>query len=322
MKVGIVGAGMVGRAWAIVFARGGCETQIWDTSPAALDDALHTIGERLDDLEACGLIDNAAAARKRIVPAADLAATVQGVDLVQENLPESVEMKREVFATLDRLTAHDVILASSTSAIPASQFTEHLPGRQRCLVAHPANPPYLIPLVELCGAPWTSSNVIERAAAIYRDVGQQPIVLRHEVPGFVLNRLQGALLAEAFRLVETGCVTPEELDVAVKHGLGLRWSFIGPFETIDLNAPGGTRDYCQRYGPFYSRLRADAPSPEPWSEALVAELDAQRRSAVPLEQHPARQVWRDRRLMQLAAHKRAMDMLDAEQQGDASPCRD
>jgi 3-hydroxyacyl-CoA dehydrogenase len=226
---------------------------------------------------------------------------------VQENLPEAVAVKRAIFAELDRLAPPQAILASSTSAIPASAFTGELAGRARCLVAHPANPPYLLPMVELCGAPWTAPETVARARAFLASVGQAPILVRREIPGFILNRIQGALLNEAFRLVEEGYVSPEDLDVTVSHGLGLRWSFMGPFATIDLNAPGGLRDYCERYGPFYQAIRREPPHPGPWSEQLIADLEARRRAAVPLAAHEEAQAWRDRRLMALAAHKRTME---------------
>jgi L-gulonate 3-dehydrogenase len=309
LKVGIVGSGMIGRSWAIVFARAGHLTRIWDESSSALHDALQVIRVQLGELQQVGLIDDAEAAWQHVQAAGNLEETVGSADFVQENAPESIEIKRAIFSRLDRVTKENAILASSTSAIPASQFTEHLAGRRRCLVAHPANPPHLVPLVELCGAPWTTPEVMQEAVALFLRVGQQPIILRQEVPGFILNRLQGALLSEAFRLVESGCVSSAEVDIVMKHGLGLRWSFMGPFETIDLNAPGGLRDYCQRYGPFYSRLRADPPSPEPWNEELVTRLDEERRREIPLEQHAARQAWRDKRLMQLVAHERQMDQL-------------
>ena len=133
----------------------------------------------------------------------------------------------------------DAVLASSTSGIPASAFTEGLAGRARCLVAHPVNPPYLVPLVELCPAPWTDAAVVSRTRALMTSAGQVPATVNKEMDGFALNRLQGALLAEAFRLVADDVISPTDLDALVKHGLGLRWSFMGPLETIDLNAPGG-----------------------------------------------------------------------------------
>src|SRR5690606_19450990 len=128
------------------------------------------------------------------------------------------------------------------------------PGRGRCLVAHPVNPPYLIPVVELCAAEWTSSDTMARTRELMLDIGQKPVSVYGEPRGFVLNRLQGALLREAFRLVEKGNVSVEDLDTTIKDGLGLRWSFMGPFETIDLNAPGGVQDYCDRYGEMYRAM--------------------------------------------------------------------
>src|SRR5207244_7368730 len=115
---------------------------------------------------------------------------------------ETLAAKREIFAALDRLAPADAVLASSTSTIVASQFTEQLAGRHRCLVAHPVNPPHLVPLVELVGAPWTTPATIAKAKAIYESVGQSPIVVQREIDGFILNRLQAVLLSEAFRLVD------------------------------------------------------------------------------------------------------------------------
>src|SRR5207253_7258482 len=137
---------------------------------------------------------------------------------------------------------------SSTSTSVESLLSETRAGLHRGLVAHPINPPQLNPLEELVGAPWTAPATIAKAKAIYEAVGQAPIVVKREIDGFILNRLQAVLLSEAFRLVGDGYVTPQDLDKTLKDGLGLRWSFMGPFETIELNAPGGIPDYCRRYG--------------------------------------------------------------------------
>src|SRR6202008_3917531 len=214
------------------------------------------VGRGCRGLPGPGLLDDPQAAAARVRTAADLAEALAGAALVQENLPERVESKRAIFSELDRLAAPETILASSTSMIVASLFTENLKGRHRCLVAHPVNPPHLVPLVELVGSPWTAPETIQRAKAVYLAIGQVPIVVRREIEGFVLNRLQGALLAEAFRLVGDGVVSPQDLDKTVKDGLGLRWSFMGPVETIELNAPGGIADYCARYTGFYRRLQS------------------------------------------------------------------
>src|SRR5262249_53052365 len=178
-----------------------------------------------------------AAARVRV--AKSVADALDGASHVQENGPETLPAKQAIFAELDRLAAPDAVLASSTSTILPSLFTEALKGRARCLVAHPVNPPHLIPLVELLGAPWTAAETIKQVKATYESIGQVPIVVRREIEGFILNRLQAVLLSEAFRLVGEGYVTAQDLDKTLKEGLGLRWSFMGPFATIELNAPGG-----------------------------------------------------------------------------------
>jgi 3-hydroxyacyl-CoA dehydrogenase len=216
-----------------------------------------------------------------------------------------VEAKKEIFAELDRLAAADTILASSTSGIPASSFTADLPGRGRCLVGHPINPPSLVPLVELVPAPWTEQSAMDKARALYEGAGQVPITVNREIQGFIVNRLQGALLAEAFRLVEDGYISSADVDKAVKDGLGLRWAFMGPFETIDLNAPGGIRDYCARYGPLYLDIATQA-QPRAWEQPLVDKLEAERQQELPPAERAARQRWRDERLMKLVVHKRQM----------------
>ncbi len=302
--VAVIGAGLIGRAWAMVFARAGWHARLYDNSGAQLDAARGFIADSLDEQAAYGLAADPAAALARIEYVSELSASVAGVDWVQENLPEVVELKREVFTALDTHAPPDAVLASSTSAIPASRFTEALKGRARCLVAHPVNPPHLVPIVELCGSPWTAATTIARAQVVYSDIGQVPIVVRRELDGFILNRLQGALLSEAMRLVGEGYVSPEDLDKTVRDGLGLRWAFIGPFATIELNAPGGVVDYCARYSGFYRRVAADPAPPAVWeaaNAAVVGEALGTARSAAELE---ARTRWRDRRLMALVAHKR------------------
>ena len=173
-----------------------------------------------------------------------------------------------------------------------------------CLVAHPVNPPYLVPVVEICGAPWTDASAVQSAWDVMVSVGQKPVKIKRELEGFILNRLQGALLREAFRLVEQGYVDAEGLDVTIREGLGLRWSFMGPFETIDLNAPEGLADYAHRFGEMYQSIATEQTSTEPWSEDLIQKLEAQRRAALPADRLLERRLWRDRRLMALAAHKK------------------
>jgi L-gulonate 3-dehydrogenase len=304
MQIAVIGAGLIGRSWAIVFARAGHAVTLHDSDAGALRQSLLLIDGALADLKSAGLLDEEpAATRARIAPVATLAEAVAGAGLVQENIAETLAAKRTVFAELDRLAAPEAILASSTSTIPASQWGADLAGRARCLVAHPVNPPHLVPLVELSPAPWTSPDTVARAQAVYEAVGQVPIVVRAEIQGFILNRLQGALLAEAFRLYADGYASTEDIDKTVRDGLGLRWSFMGPFETIDLNAPGGVVDYCARYGRLYYEM-AQTQQPRRWDEALLHRIEGERRQRLPASEIGARSVWRDRSLMQLVAYKR------------------
>ena len=312
-NVAIIGAGFVGRAWAISYARAGHDVTLWDEDATAPGKALTYIEALLPDLEAQDLLNGATATdlRNRMRAAATLEEAVADADYVQENTPENVEIKRAVFARLDAAAKPNAILASSTSAILPSAFTEHLPGRARSLVVHPLNPPYLIPAAEVVPAPWTDADVVARTAEFLRAAGHAPIVMKRELDGFVMNRLQGALLEEAFRLVANGHASVDDVDIGIREGLALRWSFMGPFETIDLNAPGGVRDYVERYESIYKRLNPSMQEHADWAGPVLDEIEAERRKRLPHDKLQHRQAWRDRRLMALAAHKRrvAKDIL-------------
>jgi L-gulonate 3-dehydrogenase len=308
-RVAVIGSGFVGRAWAISFARAGCEVALWDQDKEAPGKAFAYIERLLPDLEANDLLNGSAASEvaARIRVAATLESAVEGAAHVQENTPEDVEVKRTVFARLDADAPPDAVLASSTSAILPSAFTENLKGRARCLVVHPINPPYLIPAAEIVPAPWTDPSVVERAAKFLRAAGHAPIVMKREIDGFVMNRLQGALLEEAFRLVEQGYAGVEDVDVGIREGLALRWSFMGPFETIDLNAPGGVRDYADRYQGIYSGIFQSTQWRADWSGPVMDKVESERRESLAADDLGERQAWRDRRLIALAAHKRWAD---------------
>lgn len=299
----IIGTGLIGQGWAIVFARQGWQVRLHDVNATMLAEARALILQQLRELEAQGLLTDADAIIGRVHIADSLADAVKGACYIQENSPEKLEIKRALFSALDAAAEPDAVIGSSTSSIPASQFTDHLPGRHRCLVAHPVNPPYLIPVVELCPAPWTSADALQRASDIMTAIGQKPVRLRREIEGFILNRLQGALLHEAFRLAKEGIASAEDIDTTVKDGLGLRWSFMGPFETIDLNAPGGIADYCARYGGLYQSIGADQTECVAWDEPLVQALADERRRLLPQEDLAKRRFWRDEKLMRLMRHK-------------------
>ena len=308
-KVAIIGSGFIGRAWAISYARAGNDVVLWDQDADAPAAALDYIDGVLGTLDENGLLNGNSPAdvRARMSAADDLEAALEGADHVQENTPEVVEIKREIYTRLDALAGPDTVLASSTSGILPSAFTEHLEGRARCLVVHPINPPYLVPAAEVVPAPWTDPAVVARTRDFLIAAGHAPIVMKKEVDGFVMNRMQGALLQEAFRLVEEGYASIEDVDIGIRDGLALRWSFMGPFETIDLNAPGGVRDYVERYHPLFVRMHETQQHMADWKGELLNGIEADRREKLPKDKLVERQVWRDRRLMALAAHKRRAD---------------
>lgn len=304
-KAAVVGVGLIGRAWANVFARAGWDVSLWDANAEALADAPAKIAASLEDLVPHGLVTDAKAAAARLRVATSLADAVGDAEIVQENGPERLDAKIALFAELDAAAGPDTILASSSSAIVASKFTEDLAGRARCLIAHPVNPPHTVPIVELCGAPWTSPETVQRARAIYDAIGQVPIEVKKEVDGFILNRMQAVLLSEAFRLIGQGYVTAEDLDKTIKDGLGLRWAFMGPIETIELNAPGGILDYCERYADTLLKLSEPPVTQELWSEENRQRV-ADSWGPKPTAEHVAdKSLWRDDRLAALVAHKRA-----------------
>nr|WP_298689176.1 3-hydroxyacyl-CoA dehydrogenase [uncultured Dongia sp.] len=304
--IAIVGAGLIGRAWAIAFARAGHEVRIYDDFAGAADKAVAFATEALSPLAAEGLLDGQSIAdvAARLMPVATLASALAGAVYVQENTPEDLASKKRVFAQLDAAAAPDTVLASSTSALLPSHFTAELAGRARCLVVHPINPPYLIPAAEIVPAPWTAPEVIDRTRRLLTAAGQSPIVMKREIDGFVMNRLQGALLEEAFRLVADGYASVEDVDIGIREGLALRWSFMGPFETIDLNAPGGVRDYVVRYQQIYEHLFPSMQRRVDWAGPVLGTVESERRARLPEADLQKRQAWRDRRLMALAAHKR------------------
>ncbi|TCR64855.1 3-hydroxyacyl-CoA dehydrogenase [Bosea sp. BK604] len=304
-KIAIVGSGLIGRAWATIFASHGFTVSLYDLKPEAANAARIHIGKNLKELAGHGLVDDPAGSLKRITVAAGLTDALKGAALVQENGPETIEAKQALFAEMDELAPAGAILASSTSFITASRFSEKLKGRARCLVAHPVNPPHLVPIVELAPAPWTDAKVVEKAKKLYEKAGQVPIILRQEKAGFVLNRLQAVLLAEAFRLVGEGVASAEDVDKTIRDGLGLRWSFMGPFETIELNAPGGIPDYCARYGASLAQMQPQPGGADPFGADTVTKVMSEWPGTQTPERVAALSRWRDSRLAALQAHKRA-----------------
>ncbi len=279
------------------------EVRIYDANPQATDRALSLIAEQLKELRSFGLVDDPIAIGARLKATYQLAEAVEGAAYAQESVLERVELKRALMQELEQVAPSDLVIGSSSSGIPASAFTSGLKISSRVLVVHPVNPPYLVPVVELVPSPETSPATVEFADALMRGLKRSVVHVRKEVQGFVLNRLQSALLREAWALVEDGVASCEDIDRTMRDGLGWRWSFMGPFETIDLNAQGGVADYANRLGTLCQEITQSRTHQEPWSQELISKVEAQRRSVLTQDGLASRRAWRDRRLMKLAAER-------------------
>lgn len=304
-KIAVIGCGLIGQGWAAVFAQAGYDVAMYDTSEEAADRALKAMETRISDLAEFELIapSDAPGILKRITVAASLEDALEGAIYVQENGPEDVDIKRKITETLDAIAAADVPIGSSTSGIAASRYCKDIAGRHRCLVVHPINPPHLHPAVEIVPSPWTDQNAVSKVNDLMIQCRRETIVLSEEIDGFVVNRLQGALLEEAFKLIGSGIVSAEDLDKAICDGLGLRWSIMGPMQTIHLNAPGGVADYVTRYGKMYRDFGIGSYEDIDWASVAEDKLATELSKRTPVAKIPQAQIDRDRNLMALLRHK-------------------
>ncbi len=300
--IAVIGAGSIGIAWAIVFASAGLRVRVFESDAALRSAALSETSLKLADMRDAGMLDEPATlVLDRITVWDSLEQTLAGADYVQECVVEDLEVKRTMFAALDRLTPPSVVLASSTSSMMASLFAEDLPGRERCLVVHPGNPPYFLRVAEIVPASFTSPAAIETTRALLVRVDVAPIILEREIEGFVFNRLQGALLREAYCLVRDGVISAADIDTLVREGLGRRWSLIGPFTTSELNTRGGLRRHGEVMGPVYGRLGIERNDENPWTPEIIE------RVATEIEQQLPHASWeenvreRDRAMIRLSA---------------------
>lgn len=283
-NIGVIGGGLIGASWAAIFSKSGFNVFVYDSFPTVFDTFNERVKLFLEELKSIDPEINIEESLSRISINVSIEDLCKSVDYIQESAPEILSVKQELFAKLDMLAPNHVVIGSSSSAMPISTITQNLKGQHRCLIAHPANPPHLIPCVEICPGPNTSSLTIEKAKDIFDKSGASTVNIKKEIDGFILNRLQGALLNEALRLYSEGYANSDEIDATIRDGLGLRWAFMGPFETIDLNAPGGIRDYMARYGPMYTEMAKTQTSFPDWSDQLGEKLEIERRKLLPEDQ--------------------------------------
>jgi carnitine 3-dehydrogenase len=261
-RVGIVGAGVIGTGWALHYLRMGFHVDVYDPAPRACDDLRETIDRVWPLLERLGLRPGAAPDRVGFHP--DLAAAVGPAEMVQENAPEDGPVKRGVMAAIDRATRPDVIIASSTSGFPMTMLQDECTHPERCVVGHPFNPPYLIPLVEVVGGAKTDPAAVGWLMAFYATAGKRPLRLSRELPGFVADRLQEAMWREALHMIAEGEATVEEIDASIAYGPGLRWAQMGPCLTFHLaGGDGGIAHMLDHFGPALL---------EPWTRLTAPPL--------------------------------------------------
>jgi len=299
-KFSIIGSGSIGIGWAIVFARAGYKVKVFDVEESALRNFEIQVKNRLELLDENKLLDDSPKKiAARIETTLDLAEAVAGADYVQECGPENLELKRELFTKLAGLTNPDVILASSSSALRTSEFASGIASNERCLVVHPGNPPYLISVAEVVPADFTSNESVEVCKKILIKVGIIPIQVNNEPQGFVFNRLQGAILREAYCLVRDGVISPTDLDLIVTEGLGKRWSIVGPFATSALNVRGGIKAHVARMGKSYFEMGKERGQNDPWDQELVERVAADIENKLPDAQWEKNTEKRDLALMKL-----------------------
>ena len=302
-KVALIGCGLIGQSWAISFLNAGFCVSLFDPGKGVTAQAKEKIEAKLSDLQVNGLIKktNISDYLAKIHLAEDISSAVRDSIHIQESGPEDLKVKKELTKKIDAVAAENIPIASSTSGIPASLYASDVKGQYRCLVAHPINPPHLIPAVEIVPAPFTSTSITEAVKDIIISIDKEPLELNKEIPGFVVNRLQGALLNEAFKLVKDGISSAENIDKAISEGLGLRWSFMGPFQTIHLNAPEGIAGYVKRYEKMYKDM-LDKPEID-WSSIVELGLEEELLKLYPLSEREKHEKDRDNKLTKLILHK-------------------
>ena len=258
--IAIYGCGTIGSSWAALFLAKGLSVRLYDISPQALDAGHGKALAALDGLAQYGLCerDAAAAGRTRIEITSDPRALLDGVGFVQESVLERYEVKREAHEAIERFAPPDAILASSTSGLLASQMQQGFTHPERFVVAHPFNPPHLVPLVELVPGPQTSEEALRKSYEFYAALGKVPVILRKEVPGHLANRLAAAVWREALDLVSRGVASLEDVDKALYAGPGLRWAFMGQHLIYHLNGgPGGYEAFFKHFEPAFETWFAD-----------------------------------------------------------------
>jgi ketoreductase RED1 len=275
-NITVIGAGAIGLSWTGLFLANGWKVTINDPREDIKAATLEGLAQIKPGLAALGY--SVSEFEKALFFEADLEKAVKDADIVQENAPENLAFKQDLYAKLDKWTKPAALLLSSSSSIPATAFTAKMSSPGRALIGHPFNPPHLIPLVEVVPGKNTSHEATLSAMNFYRSLGKRPVLIEKEIAGFVANRLQAALMRESVHLVKSGVISMEGLDLIVSSSIGLRWAAAGPFKTFTLGGgTGGFPHFLQGLGPALESL---------WKDLGDAHFDAET-TRILLEQYGA-----------------------------------
>ena len=304
--VAVVGTGVIGRSWIRVFTRAGFDTRVFDPDPEQVERAMdwHVESALVGLHEGLATIRSTNTECKRITRCKSLEEALDGATYVQECGPEAIAAKQAIYRELDARSAPDAVLASSTSAHDMTVIAQGLPGAARCIVAHPVNPPHVIPLVEVLAGAETRPDITASTVALLRQAGMAPVTLDRFAPGFVLNRLQAAVLREAVSLVGSGVASPEVVDTVMRDGLGLRWALMGPFGTGHANADGGVGCYFRLYADAYRSIWKDLDPAPDFGDDVMDRIADSVTAMYGEDAVAALSAWRDsmvRRILQLKA---------------------
>lgn len=304
--VAIVGHGIIGSSWALVFARAGMLVRVWARDEERRVRAKRAIEATMAPLAGTSLQGDSGTL-ERISFHQDIGDAVRGAIHVQESVPEHIDTKHETLAAIERTATPDCTIGSSTSGIMPSVLGAMLQNPERFVVVHPLTPPHLIPITEVCAGPQTSKDTIDRTMSMLRAVGQHPILLQAEIAGFALNRILGALLNECFFLIKDGVLRVSDVDALFTEGFGLRWSVIGPLAAMDLNAPGGIQDYLHRYGSIFRVVAKDRGALSALDASLIDRIALEFRQGCAGGERSERLERRDRAIAHVNVYRRTLD---------------
>jgi len=300
----VIGAGVIGFSWAHLYCRNGVETRLYDPDPEALRRGYDNVVEALDLFVSLGLLDvpSRDAAEAHLDQCESLEDAVSGADWVHENAPEELALKQELFQKLDALARPDAILASSVSGSSMTSVSQRTVHPERCVVVRPTNPPHIIPYCEIIAGEKTAADVVASARDFMLRMGQSPTVVNKEVYGFVLNRLQFALIGEAIWLLREGVASLADIDRCLTDGLALRWAFTGPFLGEELNS-ASIEDEFRKYGESFKEFWSSLEGVSSLDERDIALAREGIADVLAGRSHDEVLEWRDRMILALRAQK-------------------